>query len=365
MPLRPFNDLGDLNLRAMQYRNEQLRNDLSNFYSGAKNAALSGIAGFAGQLGDFEGLIQKVLASPLAYAKPNKQQIKPPTSEEVAKYIGADLNTPSGWVGQIGMPDAGDLLKIVGLGVKGAMVFAHGSPHKFDRFDFTKMGTGEGGQWFGYGGYLAENTGVGRKYQIDTAFANTKRNFLDALPEDAEVGDVMELIGTGTFSPEQEAVMKALNDDDWLGFDYPAQAISAAYGNIDDFDPSPALRDAVKNSGHLYEVDVPDEAINKMLDWDKPLGEQEGVMKALSGRQVPMGMTGGEYYRSLIGEAVNNGKSKGVAKKEASEMLNSLGIPGIRYFDEGSRKAREGTRNFVIFDENLMTILSRDGKPIK
>ena len=32
--------------------------------------------------------------------------------------------------------------------------------------------------------------------------------------------------------------------------------------------------------GHLYEVDIPDEITNKMLDWDAPLSEQpESVRK--------------------------------------------------------------------------------------
>lgn len=36
--------------------------------------------------------------------------------------------------------------------------------------------------------------------------------------------------------------------------------------------------------GNLYHVDIPDEAIAKMLDWDKPLSEQaESVRKALGG----------------------------------------------------------------------------------
>jgi len=73
-----------------------------------------------------------------------------------------------------------------------------------------------------------------------------KKAFLAELEEDAGFDDVMELVGTGKFSAEQEAVLKALESDDWLGFDYPAQAISAALGNnLSDFDPSSKLVDAV------------------------------------------------------------------------------------------------------------------------
>ena len=43
-----------------------------------------------------------------------------------------------------------------GLGIKAY----HGSPHDFDRFDLSKIGTGEGAQAYGHGLYFAENEGV-------------------------------------------------------------------------------------------------------------------------------------------------------------------------------------------------------------
>ena len=41
----------------------------------------------------------------------------------------------------------------------------HGSPHKFDAFDLSKIGTGEGAQAFGHGLYFAENENVARGYR--------------------------------------------------------------------------------------------------------------------------------------------------------------------------------------------------------
>lgn len=73
-----------------------------------------------------------------------------------------------------------------------------------------------------------------------------KQAFLSELPEDAGFAEVMELVGTGKFSAEQDAVLRALESDDWLGYDYPAQAISAALGNsLAGHDASPALKNAV------------------------------------------------------------------------------------------------------------------------
>src|SRR5580765_7610443 len=41
----------------------------------------------------------------------------------------------------------------------------HGSPHSFDRFDLSKIGTGEGAQAYGHGLYFAENEGVAKGYR--------------------------------------------------------------------------------------------------------------------------------------------------------------------------------------------------------
>jgi hypothetical protein len=43
-----------------------------------------------------------------------------------------------------------------------------------------------------------------------------------------------------------------------------------------------------------------------------------------------------------------------------SDLLRKHGIPGIKYFDGGSRTAKDGTRNFVIFDGDTAKILKRE-----
>ena len=47
-----------------------------------------------------------------------------------------------------------------GLGVFEGIRAYHGSPHDFDRFDMSKIGTGEGAQAYGHGLYLAESPAV-------------------------------------------------------------------------------------------------------------------------------------------------------------------------------------------------------------
>ena len=55
-----------------------------------------------------------------------------------------------------------------GMADTGAMRAAtvwHGSPHKFDKFDASKIGTGEGAQAYGHGLYLAEAQDVAKSYR--------------------------------------------------------------------------------------------------------------------------------------------------------------------------------------------------------
>jgi hypothetical protein len=78
------------------------------------------------------------------------------------------------------------------------------------------------------------------------ALRDVKGAFLEALPEDADFAQVMALLGTGTFSDQNEALIKALADSDWLGFDSPSLAISTALGSrLQNHDPSPDLVRAV------------------------------------------------------------------------------------------------------------------------
>jgi hypothetical protein len=45
------------------------------------------------------------------------------------------------------------------------IVAYHGSPHDFEKFDATKIGTGEGAQAYGHGLYFAESEGVAHSYR--------------------------------------------------------------------------------------------------------------------------------------------------------------------------------------------------------
>lgn len=43
----------------------------------------------------------------------------------------------------------------------------------------------------------------------------------------------------------------------------------------------------------------------------------------------------------------------------ASDALREAGIPGIKYLDQGSRAAGDGSRNYVVFNDKLINIVRK------
>ncbi len=128
-------------------------------------------------------------------------------------------------------------------------------------------------------------------------------------------------------------------------------------------------------TGNLYKVDIPDEYIPNMLDWDKPLTQQSSeVRKALAqymdGSDTFISPVKGSLYNPTgkqIYEAITKDTDafSGKGSKIASEQLNQLGIKGIRYLDEGSRVAGKGTSNYVVFDPTDVKILEKNSQKVE
>lgn len=124
--------------------------------------------------------------------------------------------------------------------------------------------------------YLASIGIVGNRYldgnSRNKALKDIKREFLAELPEDAEIGEVEDMIGTGVFSAKNEALLSAMKADDWLGFEYPSQAVSAALSNdLQGYDASPALLQAVSSAkeGGTYNFVI----------WDQPTLDKVAMLE--------------------------------------------------------------------------------------
>ena len=242
----------------------------------------------------------------------------------------------------------------------GAIVW-HGSPHKFDKFDSSKIGTGEGAQAYGHGLYLAESDEVAKSYQktlSDDGFLVGDKVFN---PSSLQHMNVRSVARRGDLDA---AIAKA---QEMASSGSPVSGMAAQdLARLREIQAAGGMQ---KNTGALYKVDLPDEQIAKMLDWDKPLSQQHPDVQAVFNlyKYAPdspiHGMTGMEAY-------VNYGKRFGnptSSTPETAKAFRELGIPGIRYLDGGSRGAGGGTSNFVVFpgNEGLLSILERNGQPLR
>lgn len=236
---------------------------------------------------------------------------------------------------------------LMGTTAPGIRAF-HGSPYSFDRFDSSKIGTGEGAQAYGHGLYFAENEGVARSYRDDITALHSQR------PVTVDTG--------------------------------------GPFGAVEMLEHDPT------KTGHMYEVNIAADP-EHFLDWDKPLSQQSQYVQdrlratGLAPDATEINTAGHfgyslnefrtltpEYQQKLIAQLPENhadytGDPRGSEIYESSkrwthkntdsvavaQALRDAGIPGIRYLDAGSRGAGEGSRNHVVFDANTIEILRKYG----
>ena len=225
----------------------------------------------------------------------------------------------------------------------------HGSPHDFDRFSMDKIGTGEGAQAYGHGLYFAENEGVARNYKAALSKPESVRAFPSA--EDAKQFGEPVPDGTGGFAAK-------LGDGSY---------VTDGAG------------------GRMYEVRINADP-EDFLDWDKPLSQQskpvrdavkelrpdEQTVRMISDLEAKEASGAGNYAsRMLLARLKKRFGSHAVEQdvrgssimsdERAAALLRDSGIPGIRYLDQGSRGAGEGSRNYVLFRDDIIEIVKKYG----
>jgi hypothetical protein len=280
----------------------------------------------------------------------------------------------------------------------------HGSPHDFDQFDISKIGTGEGAQSYGHGLYFAEAEPVAMEYRDKLTGVDTSPfTKMGLAPHHVKAAESY----VKTSDPTQPEVA-AKDFANWVGVNH-----------------TPELTEAFKNAkkqGHMYEVHIkahPDH----FLDWDKPLREQKEVLEKIlskfggedvvrnaysrwdelnsnliqDGRTIDYDASHplwqeydrlsalskdraviklGGLLEKLDNEAKNPEKyppDRMVTQKgedlwravsqmdksnaAASLAFHEIGVPGIKYFDAGSRGASgKRTRNYVVFDHDHVAV---------
>jgi hypothetical protein len=247
----------------------------------------------------------------------------------------------------------------------GAIVY-HGSPHKFDAFDASKIGTGEGAQAYGHGLYLADTPAVAQSYKSAGTDAST---FVPVRSiRDPEQMAATALARAGGDMRHAQAVLSQNMQSGDMTAGAALQVLKSG-----------AKMPESKYAGSLYKVDLPDEHIAKMLDWDKPLSQQAPEVRdavlSTKNQLTPddiENLGGAAGVRALYNPAnkidnfLGTWQSLRGSPDAGESILRQQGIPGIRYLDGNSRGAGTGTSNYVVFpgNEGLLKILERNGVPM-
>src|SRR5687767_13715474 len=86
-------------------------------------------------------------------------------------------------------------------------------------------------------------------------------------------------------------------------------------------------------------------------------------------------LTGWDFYRIVANNLAGNPPQTFLTEisgrwdpeagyDQASRLFAQYGIDGIQVDDQFSRGKKTGTRNFVVFRDDIIQIVAKDGKPI-
>lgn len=277
-----------------------------------ESLARGAIAQVPGTFGDISQLAREYAPNTMQSTFGNRVA---PTTEEILQAvprINPDYQGSSQheMVGSLTAPALAKMLKMgaeATKGLKGGLSIAyHGTPHEIQGgFDMAKIGTGEGAQAYGHGIYFAENPSVANAYKTNLVKEPTFT--------EVKTGKVI-----AKDSPEYADVVER-------------QARMERNGYGADFDKKYKV-----NEGNLYKVDVPDEHIATMMNWDEPFSKQPKLVQDAflnilkHNPDLPL-----EFL--IKGDATGGSLIQAMDKKKATDLLLQQNVKGIKYLDEGSR----------------------------
>lgn len=314
-----------------------------------------------------------------------------PFYARLKQIMGADaeaqgLMKRAGFKGMSGTVDGPEVVLFDPLRLSQGIRAFHGSPHDFDKFDLSKIGTGEGAQAYGHGLYFADSEDVAKFYRDSVSnragptFALGDRE----MTEDYAANWLAQNMGFYGL-PTSFAGRRIMNDI----------ANGRSFDEIRKSSPEkwhPAINWLEENNfrlargipeGRMYEVRINADP-EQFLDWDKPLKDQAvhdlvaakvpADMREAFEKNVAAGIEGGNVYRNYLpsvrysvrgsdgkwaasGAAtlddalkqVGGDRSKVMVVHNpgadtAATVLREAGIPGIRYLDQGSRSISDQVR---------------------
>lgn len=226
-------------------------------------------------------------------------------------------------------------------------------PH--GRFRMSQMGTGEGNQAYGPGMYTAEAERVAKTYKsslnpMQVRELTQMRGWLDELYEKhtnltEDLNRAKRMVDEGRLYPiAVERIHADIND--------VSKQIERQTARIRDF--------SGLDKGKMYETRIYAKP-ERFLDWDA-IGTPSFREPPALTKFVDAEMDKLKNIYDVSDPATRKLATENALRNpETMIALRDAGIPGVRYFDASSRARGQGTRNYVVFDENLMDIVRKYG----
>lgn len=219
----------------------------------------------------------------------------------------------------------------------------HGSPHIFDRFDSSRIGSGEGNQVFGHGLYFAENPATAKYYR--STLAGDDPEWFDASGKRWANGsltkELMRAAGVdspGVRSPHAPQFLDTLTG---ITYGQSPDVFRDKYAHI------PGINDAIdhlisnydlRRPGALYEVSLAHDP-GMMLNLDRKIGEHSDIMQdAVAAAANPVWTTSHRgSFQDWTGSDFLRGLEAHGSVPDAARRLSDVGITGTRFWDNYSR----------------------------
>lgn len=302
----------------------------------------------------------------------------------------------------------------------GIIVF-HGSGSDFDKFQLSKIGTGEGNQAFGRGLYFTDLEDIAKFYRDamgvgkEVTYKGRKLKDIDsdAIPQEDQLAvmvgqqdtkEAMQILierEMTTARKDLAAVNQAISDFETNPEAYPLkifgmpvdmdQALEVREFNQKRMDAAKEVEKNIdsisaKPAGRIYKAKLKVDP-KKLLDYDKPIAAQNSFVRgkieelvqevnlddALNlgfdpfemGEEAALQAARESLLDSEVLTFLNTWRDIRGVEGAAEELLDKYGIKGIKYKamqGAGARNVPEtGAQNYVIFDENLIDIMKKYG----
>ncbi len=272
-------------------------------------------------------------------------------------------------------------------------VVYHGSPHKFGKFDIQQIGSGQGAQTYGWGLYFAEEPDVALDYYKQLTRSKQGEVFVGDKKSEYKDPAVALAIGAMNWGGDPIENLKRVKP----GKLYTPDAIRKAIRIIK------TGKTRYEAPGAVYTVEIPDQVMAGLLDWDKPINEQPENVREAFGFNEPMDhfrdwyqkrleIIGDEYSWHRLSKRQQNAQLREYTKEtgqkppailqwdqtmatgkdlyqhmtseagspeQASKYLDKAGVPGLKFLDQFSREKGKGTYNIVMFDDRFVNIVDQ------